>query len=708
MKFNIRIFLSLFCLIAFVFATSAQNSDSINLLLLDRISEGDYEAAKDLVLNQNANANFIDTIEIVTGGSSPSFRPPQGGGFMGALVSILVLPFVAIGAAIGSMLSSNRGSYYEIYTVLDKTISARYRPGKYEFIEFLIQNGANVNQDGWGSDYPLNTAIEIGDTAIVGLLLDYGADVNLASSKYSVMEQAINTNNEDVAIQFLGIGLNPNEVVKGSTVINNAVGRGMIEFVTKAAEGGHSLSKQEGTTNGPYMIALKNSDENMVAFIRSQGDISLSEVSGKFGNVFTSIAHKDDITMYDELEILAKAFPHLIDESTDFFISALDEAVDYKNYEYALWLIEKDAFVSEETRKRILGSNSLNIIKAIANSPEEKLLVSSMEFDRLIRIEEFSEIEEYMLLGVQPKPKHLAIAYNSRNVEAMRSMLKNEQLKIELFGNDSLDINIWKALSPESSEAFHLLLASGVSPETESLVKQALEYRSFKYLRVLIDYGCNIHNFSDEWDYRHSGLNDYFNDYTKEYYTRPRFYPAYSDGTYHFVNASGEQVFDKTFEAVLPFQLNRAVVKENGSWFLLNLTGEIITEAYDSISYFQYNFANHDAGLAMVTKNGKYNFIDRNGVLIFDIWFDESVPFDNVYTEGIQMITSYSIKGNYGIIRDDGAFMSLPKYQKISSIYFNYYGANAFAISKKGKEKELDLKEVNEVKLNKFVSKLNK
>lgn len=666
-------------------------TDSINKSMYKSVEGGDYDNAIDLILNYNANVNYIDTVELYHGGSSPSFRPPKGGGIIGALVSVIVLPFVALGAALGSALSANRGKYYEINTVLEKAISSPRQSGKYELIELLLEKGANPNQDGYKFNYPLHLAVENGNNEIILLLIENGASVSKASARRSLSSLAIENANEELAIEFLDKGDSPFKTGSYSAPILMATKRGMTEYISAYIEKGYSVQKPVDSKIGLYYTAVLNGQEEVLELLR-KNEFVLNENELWEGNnthIFVASAATENSQFLEkEMDQLAEAFPHLLELPGYYNATPIAAAVYRNNWNYAKFLLSKDVAYSSEVKESIFASEQREVMAAAVRTKADEQLLLNFDLNVAIVNQDSSNILSYIELGAQPELQHVGYLFSRNNIEGLRAVIQTEIAKEYEYYPDSSAVFTKRffEFKADQDEALGILLQNGISPFESDLVKAAARYKTFKYLRILMDYGLTEDGYYQSNTY-YNTFDDIVHQYKKEQAIYPKLSLKQTDDGYYFEDSNKNIAFGKSYEEAKPFELGNARIKKLGKWYLIDDQGKEVTGAYDEIFPFQYKVGSHETALAMVVLESKYNFIDRAGNEVFPISFDSALPFENNYSEDMLLYTVFELEGKFGVIAENGTLNILPKYKKIIPTTLNYYDPNpkVKAVNSKGK-----------------------
>jgi hypothetical protein len=144
------------------------------------------------------------------------------------------------------------------------------------------------------------------------------------------------------------------------------------------------------------------------------------------------------------------------------------------------------------------------------------------------------------------------------------------------------------------------------------------------------------------------------------------------EGSWGFVNRTGEEVVKAQYRVAYDFSEGLAIIFDHSRWGAINPSGGIaIKPQYLRMGSFK-------EGKAWVhLRKGKKGYIDKNGNLIFSKRFSRLTDFKN----GIARV--YIRKRGWGLINTKGEFILKPKkrYHKIEA--FNDYGLAKVKIGKK-------------------------
>ncbi|KAG2494023.1 hypothetical protein HYH03_007948 [Edaphochlamys debaryana] len=168
--------------------------------------------------------------------------------------------------------------------------------GNLELVQLLVtkgQSGSKVNdqdEEGWT---PLQSAASCGYEAVVGLLLQLGADVDTANSGgRTALHYAASKGKAAVVRQLLSAGAQVDvRDTTGSTALHRAASAGKIDCVKALVEQGKaSLSAQDKTGATPLFVAVQCDQASVAFYLAAKGRPASLEVANKEGQTPLSIA----------------------------------------------------------------------------------------------------------------------------------------------------------------------------------------------------------------------------------------------------------------------------------------------------------------------------------------------------------------------------------------------------------------------------------
>jgi protein TonB len=96
------------------------------------------------------------------------------------------------------------------------------------------------------------------------------------------------------------------------------------------------------------------------------------------------------------------------------------------------------------------------------------------------------------------------------------------------------------------------------------------------------------------------------------------------EGEFGYVNQFGKKKIDYEYKYAGPFYKNRAVVLKRDSFYYLNTGGEIVSPGYE----LAYPFL---SALTVVSRNGRFAFVDTSFKVIRNKWFQQAYLFKRKY-----------------------------------------------------------------------------
>lgn len=144
------------------------------------------------------------------------------------------------------------------------------------------------------------------------------------------------------------------------------------------------------------------------------------------------------------------------------------------------------------------------------------------------------------------------------------------------------------------------------------------------------------------------------------YFKEGKCYVRNSDnGKGYYIDKNGNRVFDKTFGYGMPFYENRAFVKENENWYIINENGDF---AFDMPlgTYNETVPGKFTDGKATVVVDNKYGVIDSDGNYVIYPDFDELLTLSGG-------CVVFKKDGKYGYMKADGKIIIEPVYDYLSN-----------------------------------------
>ena len=144
--------------------------------------------------------------------------------------------------------------------------------------------------------------------------------------------------------------------------------------------------------------------------------------------------------------------------------------------------------------------------------------------------------------------------------------------------------------------------------------------------------------------------------------------PVVGARLYGCIDKNGKEIIEAKYEEINNIEDQEFVrVKLNSRFGLMRRDGTVVGEIkYSYVSLFM-------SGRARVTLNEKHNYMDGNGNMIYDIWFDE--PIETFSDFGVAIVKS---NFKYGMVSEDGKIIHYPEYDEIQ-----YFDNDGISIAKK-------------------------
>lgn len=150
------------------------------------------------------------------------------------------------------------------------------------------------------------------------------------------------------------------------------------------------------------------------------------------------------------------------------------------------------------------------------------------------------------------------------------------------------------------------------------------------------------------------------------------------DGVYNFINKDGKELYNRGLVVNHGYRDGYTVIKKDRLFHLVDKEGNIVSPLwFDTVEYRADGrlFIN---GLALVKYQGKYNYLTKDGNLLFQEGFDEAHPIEN----GIALIKK---DDKYSIFNPDGELITKwhEKKPTIESVSLNFVKINDDLVCKK-------------------------
>jgi len=193
-----------------------------------------------------------------------------------------------------------------------------------------------------------------------------------------------------------------------------------------------------------------------------------------------------------------------------------------------------------------------------------------------------------------------------------------------------------------------------------------LDNYGLSMIAVSVNFDGSVNTVTCRWNHDNGGNDSIMNIDELEDLLGRNFYQTFKPYSREELHAKGVILFDEVqglldsgkkpeeiFERVDDFNEGYAIVQLNNKCNFINTEGKIISDQwFDGIGYFT-------GGLTIVRLNGKYNFINTEGNFISDQWFDDT----GYFFEGF---CSVKLNGKWNFIDREGKI--------IFNQWFDYVG----------------------------------
>ena len=127
---------------------------------------------------------------------------------------------------------------------------------------------------------------------------------------------------------------------------------------------------------------------------------------------------------------------------------------------------------------------------------------------------------------------------------------------------------------------------------------------------------------------------------------------------YYFINKKGSKAIDGPFNYADSFSEGCAGVNIDGKWKYIDKNGIVVIDK--SFETYNLYFSHFSEGLAAVNWRGKYGYIDKSGDLVIKPQFEIAKPFSHGLAAAKQ-------NGKWGYIDRKGNWVISPKYDSAES-----------------------------------------
>ena len=260
------------------------------------------------------------------------------------------------------------------------------------------------------------------------------------------------------------------------------------------------------------------------------------------------------------------------------------------------------------------------------------------------------------------------------------------------------DENMYNSYTHNGSGRFYFCLHKGF--ENEPMVKGEgcpLDNYGLSMIAVSITMEGEVNTITCRWNHDNGGNDSIMTIEQLEDVIGRNFYQTFKPYTREELHAKGIVLFDEVqellndgkkpeeiFDRIGSFKDGFAIVKLNNKYNFINTNGQLISNTwFDSC----YNFSK---GFAIVKSNNKYNFINTNGQLISNTWFDCCFNF----SEGFACV---KLNNKYNFINTNGQLISNTWFDSCTEFYdgfacvylngkYNFINTNGQIVESKGRK----------------------
>ena len=148
-----------------------------------------------------------------------------------------------------------------------------------EFIETLIELGANVNAQRTDDKVtPLILSADWNNFMAVNLLLDHGADANIAAANgYTLLHKVVIKGNQNLVKLFLEKNASVNtQNANGNSPLHTAVSNGFFDITKLLVKKGSNVNLQNKEGRTPLFLAVANKHEQLIKLlIENEADVTI-------------------------------------------------------------------------------------------------------------------------------------------------------------------------------------------------------------------------------------------------------------------------------------------------------------------------------------------------------------------------------------------------------------------------------------------------
>jgi ankyrin repeat protein len=380
--------------------------------------------------------------------------------------------------------------------------------GNKESVTKLLDKGIDVNCRDIEGNTPLIIATRVKNIDLVEILLEKGANFNLANNdKLSAMWYAIGQGSLDIVKIFHSYGEALNQNINGLSYFYLALHRGHFDIADYLIENGANINKQEETGLSPLMIACEERRIDIVKYlISNKVDYNLKTKDNT--TALYHICTKPHIEDLEETSAIAKI---LIDNGAEINIESIHNSplhVAAKwNAELVKLLVENNAKIEYENNS---GQTAIytSDIKSIEYLLSKGANINHIDDFKATPLQwAVSWGKEDLALYFVKNDASILIEQNNQNiivtaVEKGLTSLVTLLLKKGVDVNSTNNVNypiIIKAITYGHADIVKLLINKGVSLELKVDRNEKLIHfvRDIEILNILEKAGVDINEETD-------------------------------------------------------------------------------------------------------------------------------------------------------------------------------------------------------------------